>query len=216
VTSLMGSRRFVPGDRFFPMAEYLTVHLDMETYAVCAANNLAIRPPGQQFARLGCRQFPLDIRHNVFGPFWATFQPSITINAYELFFEPKQQRGQQTQFTSDKWGRLAEMFWHMGLLYFYEQHVSWIHQTYGRQPKDRDTWPSLLRFAWALRNAATHHNGCLNITDPKVPPVVWHHLKYDHNDAGLRVLGDVMTLGDILVFLIEFSDELDRLGCPNP
>jgi hypothetical protein len=74
---------------------------------------------------------------------------------------------------------------------------------------------SMFRFAWALRNAAAHHGGRLNITDHKVPPITWHHLKFDHNDAGLRVFGEVVNMADMLIFLIEMSDELDRLRHPH-
>ncbi|MGA7453722.1 MAG: hypothetical protein WBW73_21425 [Rhodoplanes sp.] len=108
------------------------------------------------------------------------------------------------------------MFWNTALLFFYEQHLPWVQNTYGRNSKDRDNWPPIIRFARALRNAAVHHQGKLNITDPKVPPVSWHHLNYDHTNAGLKIFGDVMNLADMLIFMVELSDEFDRLECPYP
>lgn len=107
------------------------------------------------------------------------------------------------------------MFWNTALVFFYEQHRPWLQEKFGSGPKNLNNWPSIFRFAWALRNAAAHHNGALNITDPNVPPITWHQLKYDHTNAGLRVFGDVMSMADMLIFLIEMSDELDGLGCPK-
>jgi hypothetical protein len=214
MTSLMGPRLFVPGDRFFKLAEYITIYLDMETYAVCASQGEPVRPPGRYFAVLISKLFPIHIRYNVFGPFWAAFKPIHILN-YEFTFVTASPRPMDKILTSAKWGAIAEMFWNTSLIFFYEQHRPWIQNTLGSQPKDMDRWPPIFRFAWALRNAAAHHGGKLNITDPRVPPITWHHLKYDHRDAGLRIFGDVMNVADMLIFLIEMSDELDRVGCPQ-
>jgi hypothetical protein len=215
VTSLKGIRRFTPQDRFFRLAEYLTIYLDMEIYAVAASQSLTIRPPGNHFATLISNQFPVEIRHSVFGPFWASFQPTKLLH-YEFEFVQTRERTSQKLISSNAWGDVAKLFWNTALVFFYEQHRPWIQTQYGRTSKDIDKWPAILRFAWALRNAAAHHGGVLNITDPRVPPVTWHHLKYDHTNVGLRVFGDVMSIADMLIFLVEMSDELDRLGCPHP
>ena len=154
MTSLMGIRRFAPQDRLFKLLEYLCIYLDMETYAVSASQGLPIRPPGNHFATLISKQFPVRIRHSVFGPFWASFQP-IPLQHYELNFVPATPPSTTTvNFSSAKWGTVAEMFWNTALIFFYEQHRPWLQQTYGRSPKEMDNWPPILRFAWALRNAA--------------------------------------------------------------
>jgi hypothetical protein len=215
VTNFLGPRRFTPNDRFFNLAEYLCVYMDMETYAISASQGLKIHPPGNNFATIICNQFPVEIRHPVFGPFYSAFQPHNVVS-YELTIVPARQRNNVLTMESAKWGAIAEMFWNTALVFFYEQHLPWIQSTYGRSARERDQWPAIFRFAWALRNAATHHHGALNITDPMVPPITWHHLKFDHNNAGLRVITDVMSLGDVLLFLIEMSDEFDRRGCPKP
>lgn len=87
MTSLMGPRRFAPGDRFFKLAKYITIYMDMETYAITASQGLPLRQPGQWFATLRSRLFPVHIRHNVYGPFWATFHP-LSIAHYEFTFVP--------------------------------------------------------------------------------------------------------------------------------
>lgn len=227
---VLGKRVFRPSDRFFKFVEYVTIYLDMETYAIVASQNVDARdifpnanpyqrgplipPPGHYRASLQCRQFPIDIKHFIFGPFWATFQPGISTE-YEFDFVPTE-GPKPKQLTSPKMGSIAVMFWNNLLVFFYEQHARWIRKRYGQHGKDIDKWPELFRFAWALRNAAVHHDGRLNITDEKVPPIKWHHLQYDHSNTGLRVFEEVMTLGDMLLFLIEMSDELDRLGSPHP
>lgn len=217
MTSLRGVRRFAPTDRLFRLIEYLSIYLDMEVYAVCASQGAPIRPPGQHFATLIGKQFAVNVRHSVFLPFPISFTKTVVQN-YELEFTSAAYTSPTVvHFSSEKWGEVATLFWNSALVFFYEQHLPWIQDTYGRGANDRDNWPPLFRFAWLLRNAAVHHHGAINLTDPMVPPVSWHHLKYDHtNGAGTKVFGDAMSMADMLIFLVELSDELDRLGCPHP
>ena len=66
MTKLMGERRFTKTDRFFQMAEYITVYLDMETCALQSVHNLPPKPPlvppKNYFATLVSNQFPVQIR----------------------------------------------------------------------------------------------------------------------------------------------------------
>jgi len=216
VTSLSGIRRFTPKDRLFKLVEYLNIYLDMEVYAFSACQGAPIKPPGRYFATLISKQFSVNVRHAVFLPFPLSFTSTV-VQHYEIEFTPAAYASPTlVKFSSDRWGEVATMFWNTALVFFYEQHLWWVHKTYGRGPKDRDNWPSIIRFAWLLRNAAVHHHGAINLTDPKVPPISWHHLKYDHTHAGMKVFGDVMSMADMLIFMVEMSDELDRLGCPQP
>lgn len=218
MTNLTGIRTFGPDHRFFQTAEYITVYLDLEAYAVCAANNIPIKPVGNWFGTLQSKQFPVNVRHSTFGPFPKSFSSKTHQQRYQFQFVPAApEPASSVYFQSDTWGEVSNMFWNSTLVFFYEQHVPWIRNKFGTSQKDRDTrWPPIFRFAWALRNAAAHHHGKLNITEESVPPVIWHHLKFDHTDKGVRVLGDVMNITDVLIFLIEMSDELDVQGCPFP
>jgi hypothetical protein len=211
------SERGSEQDRLFKLIEYLTIYLDMEVYAFSAAHGAPkIQQDGTHFATLIGKQFPVNVRHPVFRPFPLSFTPTV-VQHYELeFTQLAYSSPTVVTYSSDKWGAVAEWVWSNALVFFYEQHLPWVHDTYGKTSKDRDKWPPIIRFAWALRNAALHHEGRLNITDPNVPPVTWHHLNYDYKDAGLKVFGNVMNLADMLIFMVEFSDELDRLGCPHP
>jgi hypothetical protein len=212
MTKLMGARRFTPGDRLFKLVEYLCIYMDMELWAFTSVREMPRRAPGNWFATLNGKQFPINIQHPVFGPFWAAFQQN-EVAYYELTFVPATPKQNVTEISGPKWGEVATMFWNNALIYLYEQHRPWINCKYGSSSKDRNEWPSIFRFVWALRNAAAHHAGRLNLTDD-VPPVTWHHLKFDHNNKD-RVIDEVMSFADILVLMVEFSDELDALGCPK-
>jgi uncharacterized protein YdaL len=69
---------------------------------------------------------------------------------------------------------------------------------------------------WAIRNAASHQNGCLRLTAKGLQPIAWHGLKYDLSDNGKQVFGTDFHFADFIVLLFEFSDELDALKCPMP
>lgn len=103
------------------------------------------------------------------------------------------------------------------LVLFYEQHQDWISTTRPNLEQRPDT----LRFAWLLRSAAAHL-GPLNMNDPRRRPFVWRHLEFDSTSAGFPVFGgsdegpNAMSLGDVILFLCDFSDELDYLRCPLP
>lgn len=96
-------------------------------------------------------------------------------------------------------------------LSFYERHRPWLQKHFGGEV---DKWPQLFRFAWALRNAITHHEGEVNFENPKCPSVTWNGLTYSPADNGRLVFGPDLGMGDFIVLMLQMSDELDRLGCP--
>ena len=100
----------------------------------------------------------------------------------------------------------------MALVFFYEQQLDGMRAKFG---KETDSWPEIVRFAWALRNAAAH-NGALHFTKKDVRPVQWHFLRYDARDNGKKVIGEIMKPADVFIFLVEFANELDRFGVPLP
>jgi hypothetical protein len=58
-------------------------------------------------------------------------------------------------------------------LRFYEQHRPYLQLDHGRDTK---AWPPLFQFAWAIRNAITHHGGHINFENPNYPEVHWKTL----------------------------------------
>ena len=160
------------------------------------------------FVTVECAQFPLRFKLPTFGPFAAALREE-PVARYQIGVEPLEAVREDFQTTGLL--RIAQRIYNAALLAFYERHREWVRNKYSG---DVEKWPELFRFAWALRNAATHHDGILHITDPARRKVVWHHLSYDHQDAGKPVLGAILSGGDVLLLLFEMSDDLDTLGCP--
>jgi hypothetical protein len=97
---------------------------------------------------------------------------------------------------------------------FYEQHAPWIR---GKFSTDTKNWPPLFNFARAIRNFIVHHGGKVHFDNANAAPVQWHHLTYSPADKGKQAVGHgYISLGDLLVLLIEFGDALDAAGCPIP
>jgi hypothetical protein len=97
---------------------------------------------------------------------------------------------------------------------FFEKHRLWIKASFG---SDAYKWSPLFNFARALRNFISHHAGHVHFDNPNAMPVNWHHLQYSPADEGKKVIAADIDIGDFIVFMFEFADELDRHGCPlNP
>jgi hypothetical protein len=159
--------------------------------------------------------FGICVRVPVFYPFPASFNPALAA-PYEIIFVDGGMPSDATDHHSPEMAGASLMIWNMAVVFFYQQQLEAIRARYGRKPEDiENNWPEIARFAWALRNAASHHRAALNFTS-NVRPVKWHHLQYDHRDNGKRIIGEAMRPADVFIFLVEFSDELDRLGIPLP
>lgn len=97
---------------------------------------------------------------------------------------------------------------------FYESHVPWLRQTFGNE---RKKWPPIFYFARNLRNFLVHHGGKVHFERPNDPPAAWHHFTYSPADDGQpAVAPNHIYLGEMIILLVELSDELDRLSCPKP
>jgi hypothetical protein len=97
---------------------------------------------------------------------------------------------------------------------FFEQHRPWLTSTF---PGDANkTWPPIANFVRVIRNFIAHHQGRVSFDNPNAPPVSWHHLMYEPKDKGYLVVGrhGDFGIGDLILLLMEFTGELDRLGCP--
>jgi hypothetical protein len=96
---------------------------------------------------------------------------------------------------------------------FYEQHKEWMRNNLGR---DLTNWPPTLYFGRTIRNCIAH-DGKIRITDTNAKPATWYNLSYSAEDNGREVFFKDLSMGDLLILMLEMSDELDRLGCPlNP
>ena len=82
MTSLTGKRKFYPGDRLFQLAEYLSIYLDIETHAFYAWQKVPPKSGHNWYATLVGKQFPVNVRHPVFGPYPLSFQTAKKIRSY--------------------------------------------------------------------------------------------------------------------------------------
>jgi|SRR5665213_581605 len=101
---------------------------------------------------------------------------------------------------------------------FFELYRPWLKTKFGG---DANSWPEIFNFARVIRNVVSHHHGYLHFDNKKAPAVSWRSLTYSPSDEGKYVLGYIvdgkvpdMTTADLIILMLDFSDELDRLTCP--
>jgi len=92
---------------------------------------------------------------------------------------------------------------------FYEGVRPWLEQNVG----DSSKWPCVLDFGRVVRNACSH-GGNLSLSKASSRPVSWRSLQYDPTQHGKPIIGTDLGFADLLILMIEMSDELDSLGCP--
>ncbi len=90
---------------------------------------------------------------------------------------------------------------------FYDKYNDWLHDNVSGKPRD---WPDVLQFTRLVRNAMAH-DGCILIRGERAVGAKWHHLAYEKADNGTRLIGTSLHAGDLLILLVEASQELDRL-----
>ena len=95
---------------------------------------------------------------------------------------------------------------------YYERHIDVVESIWGKQKKG--SWPSVWKFAWAMRNACAH-NGLICFKDKDHPGVKWQNLKYDYKDNNRRVLFDEITGVELILLMEEMDDELRQAGRPS-
>ena len=104
-------------------------------------------------------------------------------------------------------GRLENLAISIVFVSFYQKYNDWLHDNVSKSSSD---WPEALQFARLVRNAMAH-DGCINIPKGRAVGAKWHHLVYGKADHGTRIVGPVLASGDLLILLVEASQELDRL-----
>lgn len=212
MTTLRGRLVFRRGDRLFQIASQLVLYHDMQTIAVNAVAERPNPPPAKgHYANHVSTIFGVCVQMPIYFPFAASFNPALDSQVEVTIFDGGMPSGLD-EYTSSGMGGATLMIWNMAIVFFYEQQLEAMRAKFG---KPTDSWPEIARFAWALRNAAAH-NGALHFTKEDVRPVYWHWLRYHAGDNGKKVIGDIMKPADVFIFLIEFANELDRLGVPLP
>ena len=90
---------------------------------------------------------------------------------------------------------------------YYERHLDAVEAKWEKEAKGK--WPSVWKFAWAIRNACSH-NGKIFIRDPNHAGVQWRDLKYDHSHNGRPILFDDLTGVELILLMEEMDAELRR------
>jgi hypothetical protein len=91
---------------------------------------------------------------------------------------------------------------------FYEAYKQWVYNHFGSLDRATPAW----QFARIIRNSISH-DGKVLISDATAKPATWHGLTYGPADNGRVTIGGDLSSGDILILILEMSDELDAAGC---
>lgn len=94
----------------------------------------------------------------------------------------------------------------LNFLAFYEEYVDVVRNAAG---SNRDAWNPVWAFARVVRNAFVH--GKVNITDPRHPDVIWHHLKLGRADDGQSIFPELLRFSDIVILMLEMDRELGSI-----
>ncbi len=152
-------------------------------------------------------QFDVEVRLPIHGPLEVALA-GVVPDEIRLKFVPK-----KTESDGDRISGFRNVIMYAVVpifVDFYENSKPWLKANVST---DRQQWPAIWNFGRVIRNA-TAHGGNLNITNPDAPPVSWHRLSYGPGDDGREVVGGDLSFADMIILMIEMSDELDRLGCP--
>jgi hypothetical protein len=213
MASLLGARRFNRGDRLFDIVENICISVDLLVLgmAMDAKDLVPLDSPGR-YASLPARQFSLEARIPICGPFHGALYMK-TVDAIEIGFERSSPPPVREQDLASLAGltRVEESIFVGAYAVFFERHGAHMKARWG----EPENWPPFFRFCRAMRNAALRPDGRVDLEHPEAEPVSWHGLTWGPTDSLTRTaLGKDLSSCDLLVLLIELSDELDRLGFP--
>ncbi len=188
-----------------PLNNLLILTTSITTAVHWIKNRTVNFEPGD-YLSVASNQFDIEIQLPVYGPLEAAQENSIP-DVIHLTFAPKDPpEGDRTPgFADPIMYAITPVF-----VNFYENSKPWLDANISTDPQQ---WPAIWNFGRVIRNA-TAHKGKLNFTNPSAPPVSWYHLTYGPPDNGREIIGVELSFADILILMVEMSDELDRLGCP--
>jgi hypothetical protein len=206
------SRDIAPGSRLHTIIADLLIILDAVYIAGEVAFGLGhVKPLSGANYTLASSRFPLVVLVPIAAPFYLAAQDNQREITYQITykaFEPEPP-GHYTAQLRTVWHTVFSAFF----VLYYERYRPFLQDKFGRDVKE---WPEFFRFCWAIRNAAAHHESRINFTNPTSAPVTWAGLTYSPANNGHLIFGpNDLSVGDILILLIEFSDRLDGLGAPT-
>lgn len=93
-------------------------------------------------------------------------------------------------------------------LMFFERYNDWLDKALG----EAVNWPPTLNFARVVRNSVAH--GKITIRNPAAEPVSWRDLTYSYPDNGRKIVGEDVSVGEIIALIFDASDALDAISAP--
>lgn len=214
MTYLTGKRAFLQGTRIFePLLTFMITADAIGIATECVKSQRLDQTPGS--FDVEAHQFGLWIRFPALVPTEAMTR-NIIPSGFELMFATEEGKTVGPQLGPVMFGYKGASMAVVCSLYvtFFEQHRAWLKGNYG---SDVANWPRMFNFARVIRNFIVHHDGRVHFENPRAASVQWHHLTYSPADEGKQAVGhNYISVGDILVLLIELGDALDQEGCPFP
>jgi hypothetical protein len=208
VPEMLGRKDIRPSDRLF---ETFRIFLTLMSSIFDSVDRVQNRPPGGP-VHLQSTKFDLRIIVRAGGLFDLALRLQ-TPQVLEFEFARADPRALYPDTPVNQFSTAIRYLDNMTFGSFFEQHVSWIRTTYGR---DTSQWPPLLNFSRVIRNAA-FHRGILSFDSEVAPPVSWRGITLGRSQNGQRILGPTkIELPDMILLLFDLSAELDRLGAPPP
>ena len=214
MTYLSGMRSFHQKDRLFkPLLTFMTMFDALMIATECMKTGVLDKTSGHGV--IEAHQFNLWVKFPVL--VWTDFMTkNVTPRGFQLIFSSKPSSPSGPQIGPTMFGYKSTTMAITMAIYvaFYERYKEWIEQKFGR---DKKAWPPFFNFTRTIRNFIVHHDGKVHFENPKAAAVTWHHITYSPADMGKQAAGHGhISVGDIIVLLVEFGDQLDNAGCPFP
>jgi len=202
------------GDRLFrPVNDFMIVTaaiLQATSLFVEASTHKSKRPGARLDSKQGDRAIVIPLRSPLEHALADTLPDRLEIGFVPNGFlpdEPHEKPPHKSNGFRDATLSITSMLY----LSLFERQVPWLTANVST---DRNKWGPIPCFGRMLRNAAAHE-GRLSMDNPNTPAVSWKHLTYGPPDNGRQILGGDLNIADLLFFMFDLSDELDRLGAPH-
>lgn len=167
--------------------------------------------PGEHIP-LECNLIPFEVHMPLAGPVEAAVE-NVLPNTIELNIASYNKNHRTYARKTGGFEDPMLFAYSAALVQLYEQNLQFLNDQFGK--RDYKNWPNFWNFVRAVRNSCSHGYK-LRIDSKTAPAVTWHGVSYHNRQNGHDVIGGDFVFGDILVLMVEISEELDRLGCPVP
>lgn len=202
-----------PGDRALKVI--LDVITQIEVIALASKQLGLFSGGGGDWGSMECAQFDAEARFPV-GKIFGARMVRRPILGMKIGFYPKVDVASDPDFlefdSTDITGIMRDAALSMFVIYF-DSHEEAIEAAFG---SDKQRHPPVTNFARYVRNSGAHA-GRVAIRNPNAPPASWRGLTIEarHHRQPLLGIGG-LEIGDLLLLIKDFTEELDAHGVANP